>query len=371
MPEALAQLKPQLNDVNFLTQTFGLENVNVAQVLIANASAVAEMTDKVTGTNVAYEQAAIRSDTYAEKLARIRAAVDNVKISLFNATGAVLPFTQVFTEYFAGFSQLAPGILLVKDAIGWLTNAQNLYNVKQKITIAATKVWTGVQWLLNAAFLASPIGWIVLAIGALVAAVIIAYNKFEVFRKVVVAAWAAIKGFGKMLYTFFIDGIITAIKGIGKLGEAIAKLFKGNFKGAWESAKGAAQDLTGLTTYKKLIGQAKDLGSQVVDAYNKGAQAKSIKNPLEKLKPNKIIQNQNEIGINPEAGTAQSLNKALAPGVSEVASASPKVFNLNINKLIERFEVSATTVGESTANIKDMVLKALMEAINDSQMAAV
>ncbi len=130
MQEALAQLKPQLNDVNFLTQTFGLENVNVAQVLIANASAVAEMTDKVTGTNVAYEQAAIRSDTYAEKLARIRAAVDNVKISLFNATGAVLPFTQVFTEYFAGFSQLAPGILLVKDAIGWLTNAQNLYKAK-------------------------------------------------------------------------------------------------------------------------------------------------------------------------------------------------------------------------------------------------
>lgn len=61
------------------------------------------------------------------------------------------------------------------------------------IVRAATVVWTGVQWLLNAAFVASPIGIIVLAIGALVAAVVLAYKNSETFRNIVHATWDAIK----------------------------------------------------------------------------------------------------------------------------------------------------------------------------------
>jgi phage-related protein len=58
---------------------------------------------------------------------------------------------------------------------------------------AATVAWTAVQWLLNAALAANPIGLVVIAIAALVAGLIIAYRNSEAFRNIVTAVWSAIK----------------------------------------------------------------------------------------------------------------------------------------------------------------------------------
>jgi hypothetical protein len=57
----------------------------------------------------------------------------------------------------------------------------------------ATLAWVGVQWLLNVALTANPIGLVVLAIAALVAGIIYAYNHSETFRKIVQAAFKAIQ----------------------------------------------------------------------------------------------------------------------------------------------------------------------------------
>lgn len=57
----------------------------------------------------------------------------------------------------------------------------------------ATSAYTAAQWLLNAAMDANPIGLIVVAIGALVAAFVVAYNKSETFRNFIDALWAGIK----------------------------------------------------------------------------------------------------------------------------------------------------------------------------------
>lgn len=67
-----------------------------------------------------------------------------------------------------------------------------------------------------------------------------------------------------------------------------------------------------------------------------------------------------------------SITQSIEQNVSEVSSlGGVKNFNININRLIEKFEISTTTIRDSQQNIKELVLKALMEAINDSQMAAV
>lgn len=58
---------------------------------------------------------------------------------------------------------------------------------------AATLVWTGVQWALNAALTANPIGIVIVLIALLVAGIILAWKKSETFRKVVTAAWNGIK----------------------------------------------------------------------------------------------------------------------------------------------------------------------------------
>ncbi|MBQ8793436.1 MAG: phage tail tape measure protein, partial [Clostridia bacterium] len=65
--------------------------------------------------------------------------------------------------------------------------------VAQKAATAATTVWTGVQKILNLVLTANPIGLIVTAIGALVAAVIAAYKNCDGFRKICDKVWGAIK----------------------------------------------------------------------------------------------------------------------------------------------------------------------------------
>ena len=63
----------------------------------------------------------------------------------------------------------------------------------QKVVTAATTVWTGVQKILNLVLTANPIGLIITAIGALVTAIIAAYNNCESFRQIVDKVWEAIK----------------------------------------------------------------------------------------------------------------------------------------------------------------------------------
>ena len=65
--------------------------------------------------------------------------------------------------------------------------------VASGIARAATAAWTAMQWLLNVAMNANPLGLVVLAIGLLVGALIYAYRNSEVFRAVVTRVWAAIQ----------------------------------------------------------------------------------------------------------------------------------------------------------------------------------
>src|SRR5690606_12898887 len=68
-----------------------------------------------------------------------------------------------------------------------------IYKALSFAVSVATKVWAATQWLLNAAMSANPIGLIILAIVALVAALVIAYKKSETFRKIVQGIGSALK----------------------------------------------------------------------------------------------------------------------------------------------------------------------------------
>ena len=79
-------------------------------------------------------------------------------------------------------------------AITWATTkAIAAWTAITKIAAAAQIVFTNVQWALNAAMAANPVGLVVLAIVALVAALVIAYKKSETFRDIVNAAFGAVK----------------------------------------------------------------------------------------------------------------------------------------------------------------------------------
>lgn len=63
--------------------------------------------------------------------------------------------------------------------------------VTDKVVTASTKAWAAGQWLLNAALSANPIGIVIVAIAALVAGIVLAYNKSTTFRNVVQATMRA------------------------------------------------------------------------------------------------------------------------------------------------------------------------------------
>jgi phage-related protein len=57
----------------------------------------------------------------------------------------------------------------------------------------ATTAWAAIQAVLNAEMLANPVGLIVIAIGALVGAIVVAWQRSATFRNVVMATWTALR----------------------------------------------------------------------------------------------------------------------------------------------------------------------------------
>lgn len=95
--------------------------------------------------------------------------------------------------YIQGWADLAGGLAplllsLAETKVGTIATA-----VAQKTAAAATKVWAGAQWLMNAALDANPIGIAVIAIAALVAVVVLIATKTTWFQTIWRNSWKWIK----------------------------------------------------------------------------------------------------------------------------------------------------------------------------------
>lgn len=92
---------------------------------------------------------------------------------------AIKGFIELITPALPILVQFAPAILLIVGAI--------------KAWAVITAAYTALQWLLNAALTANPIGIVVVAIAALVAGLVLLFNKNKGFHDFVVGAWEGIK----------------------------------------------------------------------------------------------------------------------------------------------------------------------------------
>lgn len=204
--QELDALQSPVERTTFLAKAFGRENIVAAQYLLSNADAVEEMTTAVTGTNSAMEQAEIRNDTWAHKMEVARAKIDDVLISMTSLSGSLLPMAGIIGEQVSKFSGLIP---IISSA------SKMLQGVSVKTAIA-----TVTQQGFNAALMANPIGAVVAAIAALVAAVVYAYNHFEGFRNSVQSMWSKLRELWSMLY----ERLKPAFDLIGKLLGGVLKI---------------------------------------------------------------------------------------------------------------------------------------------------
>lgn len=133
---------------------------------------------------------------------------------------------------------------------------------------AAMKVATAAQWLFNIAASANPIGLIVIAIGALIGGLIVAYKRFDRFRAIIKGTWEVVKGFGGILKTFVIDRIRSIISGLGRVGSALGKLFRGDFSGAFSEARQGVRELSGVDVKRNALESTKNLRNVFSETYN-------------------------------------------------------------------------------------------------------
>lgn len=270
---AIETLKPRLNDISFLTKTFGADNLEAAQFLITNASAVNTMTTALTGTSVAQEQAAIRTSTTSEKMKQMQATVDDIKIGFFNLTGGTTAYITAMGDSAVMVAQMLPlfsafksGVELITTANGRATITTTALAVAEKSAAAGTWLMTAANTALNAVLNANPIAMITLAVAALVAGIVIAYNNCEAFRTTINNVWTGIKqlafGIWNTLVVAFekvsavIDPLWSKLKSLLGIQDEVAQ---SNTKVAIEITKVAQAHQEGQNA---VIGLANSLDSQ-------------------------------------------------------------------------------------------------------------
>jgi gas vesicle protein len=137
---------------------------------------------------------------------------------------------------------------------------------------AVTKVAAGVQWLLNAAMSANPIGLVVIAIVALVAILIVAYKKSDTFRAIVDAAFGAVAKAAQKLWGWIktaFNAIINKWNDAKAVAGALKTFITNKFqdivtwvKGLPGKIKNALSDLT--STVRGIFKDAMDAGLEKV-----------------------------------------------------------------------------------------------------------
>ena len=236
--------------------------------------------------------------------------------------------------------------------------AVTAYNVAVNSTVIALKAWVAIQKILNVVMNLNPVGLIVAGIAALVAVVTVCYNKFAGFRAVILTVWDAMKGFAGMLKDLVIDRITGLLTGIGKVGEALAKLFKGDFSGAWSSAKSAASLITGHDARSKAFSTSADIISGVGGNYKEHLAEQTKKQISD---PKAAAGTDGKLAT----GTASTLSTATVANDITTGGTRNTSITLNISKFWEDVNVfPAEDIDMNTLSRK------VLEAINRSLEAA-
>jgi tape measure domain-containing protein len=266
-----------------------------------------------------------------------------------------------------------------------VTAAVVTYNLVTSISTKLTNGWTiatraqyvalllleKAQKLVNIVMSANPIALIIAGIAALATAVAICWNKFAGFRAVILTVWETIKGFGQILKNYVLDRIQGIMTGVGKLGEAFSKLFKGDFSGAWDAAKGAASGLLGIDAKRNAAASAKQLVGGIGSTYNYTlANERAKDRAKQELKTPEAAGGVAETG---GAGAAAPMAGAASSGklASDIATGGTRNTSITIN--ISKFfdDVNITTASSTDMRkLQDTILEGINRSLEIATSAA-
>ena len=235
----------------------------------------------------------------------------------------------------SGLGQMAMGMQAIKNLgmIQWLSQL----NIVTKLSAAANWLLSGAQAVLNAIMAMNPIILVVIALIALAAALIWAYQNVDWFRAMVDNAWQSIVTFGQQLYSFISGALSGLVSAITAAGAWLVGRIQASFSAIW-SIISAAMGLWNQATAKareiaNLIGQAfQGVRGTVQSAFNgvTNAITAPFMNAYNTLKP--IIDNIKGawdmlMGIGGSAGIVTGSAGISMGSVSGIGSANNNLMN--------------------------------------------
>ena len=284
-------------------------------------------------------------------------------IPVLNALGKGLDYlSKVATWASEHLNILIPVFKYLGIAIAGYMVATNLASIATK---GLTLVFKGLLALTSI----NPFGLIVAGLAAATAAVIACWNKFAGFRAVILTVWDTLKGFGNILKQYVLDRILGITAGIGHLGQAIGKLFKGDFSGAWEAAKTGAKEFTGITATQNAFNSTRDLANGVSGRYSSILDAERQKQAAKDAISSPKAAGGTGAGASasPVAGGASS-GASVSSTANAITTGGTRNTSivLNIGKFFEDVNINNTS-GQDYRAIRDAVL----ESVNRSLEIAV
>ncbi len=348
---ALQALEPRLNDASYMTKLFGRENIAAASFLIKNASAVSEMTSKVTNTNVATEQAAIRTDTYAERMKKVKAYMDEFKISVFNLTGSMVPLLEISAAGLQHISLMLPALKMMKDAFVLL----RAVSIKQLIVSKAIVVWQKMQtaWNYIMATSIKVVNFVtslnpIILIASLVAMGVILMIKY----------WDKIKDY----MIAFVKFSLKYLNPFSWIFALVNKFFPDFFKDVKAFFTGIGKWLYDWGI--KLLEKMKKMAKSIKKFFGFGDDEKKTKIIVEKKGGSVSVSDDHAISNGLDTGG--DLGYETDSTLSNISGGGKQHVNVSVNieKLVERLYVQAATVQEGAEEVRDIIQSELNRALN-------
>lgn len=246
-----------------------------------------------------------------------------------------------------------------------------------KLITWGIKMWTIAQAILNGTMLLNPIGLVIAGVAALIAVIVVLWNKFAGFRGVVLGVWETFK-----LFTNFLkNAVLNTIKGIADTFTGLGKIIQGIFSGNWDSVKeGAKQAASG---YVKgfagggMVEAAKDFGNNVGAAWKTGCQ-KGV---------DKKTEGKTSAGITPSGlatgtggleggggtgGNNSNFNTGNKIGSIASGGSKPTHITINVNKeMVGSITINPLTMTQGANEVKDLVMNALAQILNSANKMAI
>ncbi|WP_438637869.1 phage tail tape measure protein [Muribaculum gordoncarteri] len=227
------------------------------------ADNIAAMEESVGTIDEAYNQ---MSSTFDASMTLIKNKMASMGDWVASAVSFAAPWLEIGANVGTAamsMSQLSMMAGKLVTGIKSLELASHAAAAAQHVVSAATKAWSVAQAALNVIMSLNPVGIVVMAIAALVAIVIAAYNNCEEFREICDKVWAVIKQLAAVVWDFLVKAFERASEVIRKAWEWVKNFF--GIDGADDAKEAAAA-----------INAQADATQRVADA-NKDAAATGLK----------------------------------------------------------------------------------------------